>query len=253
MSHPRNHLSVVIPAYNEGKRLGPTLERTCAYLRDHCDRFEILVVNDGSSDDTSEVARGVLSQIENAQILENPGNRGKGYSVQHGMSKATGDWVLMSDADLSTPIEELEKLSEHAENAEVIIGSRGMRNSEILERQPLYRETMGRIFNLMVQAIALPGVHDSQCGFKLFRKDAAHDVFSRTTIDGFGFDVEALFIARRLGYRLKEVPVRWINDPSTTVNAVVDSTRMAVDLLRVRMRHRGLKASSLPHNAGGTP
>ena len=241
MEEPLKNLSVVIPSYNEGKRIGPTLDRAVEYLTATCERFEILVVNDGSTDDTVAVASQHLAGVENARVLENPGNRGKGYSVKHGMLEATGDWVLFSDADLSTPIEEVEKLAERAAQAQVIFGSRGMSRSEILERQPIYRETMGRIFNLMVQAIALPGIHDSQCGFKLFRKDAAQSVFSRTTIDGFGFDVEALYIARRLGWSLGEVPVRWVNDPATTVNAVVDRSRMAADLFRVRLRHRGLK------------
>ena len=118
-----------------------------------------------------------------------------------------------------------------------------MKESQLEERQPFYRETMGRIFNLMVQTIALPGIRDSQCGFKLFRKDAASAVFSQSTIDGFGFDVESLFLAKRLGYSIAEVPIRWFNDPSTTVDALRDSTRMATDLFRIRARHRGVKAT----------
>jgi len=253
MEEPLKNLSVVFPSYNEGKRIGPTLDRAVEYLSATCDRFEILVVNDGSTDDTVAVASERLSSVENARVLDNPGNRGKGYSVRHGMLEATGDWILFSDADLSTPIEEVEKLAQSAAKAQVIFGSRGLRSSEILERQPIYRETMGRIFNLMVQAIALPGIHDSQCGFKLFRKDAAHSVFSRTTIEGFGFDVEALYLARRLGWTLDEVPVRWVNDPATTVNALVDSSRMAADLFRVRFRHRGVKKSSLDNENRGAP
>ena len=143
----------------------------------------------------------------------------------------------MSDADLSTPIEEVLLLLEQCETHEVIIGSRGMKESQLEERQPLYRETMGRIFNLMVQAIALPGIRDSQCGFKLFRKDAAQAVFDKVTIEGFGFDVESLFLARKLGYSIAEVPIRWINDPASKVHAVRDSIRMAADLVKVRVTH----------------
>jgi dolichyl-phosphate beta-glucosyltransferase len=237
-------LSIVIPAYNEAARIAPTLDRIRAWTAEHAPNTEILVVNDGSSDNTTEVAQRALQDMERSRVLENPGNRGKGYSVRHGVLEASGAWILMSDADLSTPIEELAQLVEQIEDNPVVIGSRGMDESEILEHQPLYRETMGRIFNLMVQAIALPGIRDSQCGFKLFRRDVARDVFARTTIDGFGFDVEVLFLALRLGHTIAEVPVRWINDEASTVHPIKDSARMAADLVRVRLRHRKVESSA---------
>ena len=232
-------LSIVIPAYNEEDRLEPTLERIHAFLTEQDFSWEMIVVDDGSTDGTSALAERFFSDMkENARVLNNPGNKGKGYSVRAGMLDAKGEWVLMSDADLSTPIEEVLKLLEITQSHPVVIGSRGMKESLLEERLPLYRETMGKIFNLMVQTIALPGIQDSQCGFKLFSGQAAKEVFSRTTIEGFGFDVECLFVARRLGYSIGEVPIRWINHPASKVHAIRDSARMAGDLFKVRMRHR---------------
>ena len=238
MSNQSPWLSVVIPAYNEELRLAPTLRTIRAFLSSQEFTWEIVVVNDGSNDGTRDVALQELEGLgEQGRVLENPGNKGKGYSVRSGMLDARGEWVLMSDADLSTPIEEVLLLLQERDKHGVVIGSRGMKESQLEERQPLYRETMGRIFNLMVQAIALPGIRDSQCGFKLFRNDAAKAVFEKVTIEGFGFDVESLFLARKLGYSIAEVPIRWINDPASKVHAVRDSIRMASDLVKVRIRH----------------
>lgn len=232
-------LSVVVPAYNEELRLQLTLERIIAFLTDETYSWEILVINDGSTDKTAKVAEQVLASIgDKGRVLHNPGNRGKGYSVRAGMLEAHGKWILMSDADLSTPIEEVSRLMKASEKYDVVIGSRGLKESQLEERQPLYRETMGRIFNIMVQIMALPGIRDSQCGFKLFRQDVAKAVFSRTTIDGFGFDVESLFLAQRLGFSIGEVPIRWVNHPASKVHAIRDSARMAADLVRVRLNHR---------------
>ena len=244
MSEERPFLSVVIPAFNEGKRLGPTLERIIAYLRGQAYTWEVLVVNDGSTDDTVSVAEGYFSHLEGSQgtILHNPGNRGKGYSVKTGVLAARGEWVLMTDSDLSTPIEEVEKLFPLRQQFPILIGSRGLSASQLEERQPWYREGMGRLFNLMVQLVALWGIRDSQCGFKLFRDDAGKAIFEQTTIDGFGFDVECLFLARKLGYTIGEVPIRWINDPASKVDAIRDGARMAADLVRIRVRHRNATA-----------
>jgi dolichyl-phosphate beta-glucosyltransferase len=232
-------LSVVVPAYNEELRLQLTLERIIAFLTDETYSWEILVINDGSTDETAKVAELVLASIgDKGRVLHNPGNRGKGYSVRAGMLEAHGKWILMSDADLSTPIEEVSLLMKASEKYDVVIGSRGLKESQLEERQPLYRETMGRIFNILVQIMALPGIRDSQCGFKLFRQDVAKAVFSRTTIDGFGFDVESLFLAQRLGFSIGEVPIRWVNHPASKVHAIRDSARMAADLVRIRLNHR---------------
>ena len=197
-------LSVVIPAYNERARLPRTLERIRGFLagRPH----EIVVVDDGSADGTAEAARAAAGDA--LVLLRNEGNRGKGYSVRRGMLAARGARRLMTDADLSTPIEELARLEQALEDGHgVAIGSRALAGARIEVRQPLYRESLGRLFNVFVRALAVPGVRDTQCGFKLFTAAAAQAVFTAARLDGFSFDVEALFIARQLGYRVAEVPV----------------------------------------------
>lgn len=224
-------LSIVIPAYNEEKRLVATLQHISEYLARQAPVFaEILVVDDGSRDRTAEVA----GAFPNVRVLRNPGNRGKGYSVRHGMLEARGEWVLFTDADLSTPFEELEKLWAAAhEGAEVAIGSRALDRTLIGVHQPYLRETMGRIFNLFMRLVTGLPFHDTQCGFKLFRSCAARKIFARQSLDGFGFDVEVLFIARRLGYSIAEVPVRW-NDVAGTKVSLVRGMKAFLDPLRIR-------------------
>jgi dolichyl-phosphate beta-glucosyltransferase len=227
---PRS-ISIIIPAYNESKRLPATLGAVRAYLDGSSwDFAEIVVVDDGSRDGTAELARRA-----GARVLENPGNRGKGYSVRHGMLKAKGEWALFTDADLSSPIEELEKLiaAVEREGAQAAIGSRAMDRSLIGVHQPVFRESMGRLFNLVIRAITWLPYHDTQCGFKLFQTAAASEIFSRQKLDGFGFDVEVLFIARRLGYRAVEVPVRW-NDVAGTKVSMWRGAAAFVDPLKVR-------------------
>jgi dolichyl-phosphate beta-glucosyltransferase len=232
-------LSVVIPAYNEARRLGPTLEAVSAYLAGT--PHEILVVDDGSRDETSAVA----GRVAGVRVLRLETNRGKGAAVRHGMLEARGEWVLMSDADLSTPIDEYDRLKEHLKaGADIAIGSRGLRQAEIEVSQPFYRVFMGKTFNLLVQALLLPGIWDTQCGFKLFSRSAARAVFERVGLSGFGFDVEAVYIAKRLGLRVDEVPVRWRNDPDTRVNAWRDSLRTFRELWGIRRTHRNLPRSA---------
>lgn len=199
------------------------------------DFAEILVVDDGSRDGTAAAA-----EAAGATVLRNPGNRGKGFSVRHGMLKAKGDWSLFSDADLSSPIEELERLWKAAEkeNAQVAIGSRAVDRSLIGVHQPVFRETMGRVFNLVMRLITGLPFRDTQCGFKLFESSAARAIFSRQSLDGFGFDVEVLYIAGRLGYRVLEIPVRW-NDVAGTkvspwrgVKAFWDPVKVRINGLR---------------------
>lgn len=224
-------LSIVIPAYNEERRLAATLERISEYLAGQAPAFaEILVVDDGSRDRTAEVA----AAFPDVRVLHNPGNRGKGYSVRHGMLEARGEWTLFTDADLSTPIAELEKLwAAVREGAAVAIGSRALDRTLIGVHQPYLRETMGRIFNLFMRlATGLP-FSDTQCGFKLFRSCAAKKIFARQSLDGFGFDVEVLFIARRLGYSIAEVPVRW-NDVAGTKVSLARGMKAFLDPLRIR-------------------
>jgi glycosyltransferase involved in cell wall biosynthesis len=211
-------LSVVIPAYNEAERLPRTLERVREYLEGRGGDYEIVVVDDGSTDATVERARAVGGA--RLSVLGSPGNRGKGHAVRRGMLAARGARRLMSDADLSTPIEELERLSARMdEGFDVVIASRALLGARIEVRQGAFRENMGRVFNGLVRAAVVPGLRDTQCGFKLFTAKAAEQAFARCRLDGFAFDVEALFVARRLGFRIAEMPVVWRNDAATRVGA----------------------------------
>ena len=229
MSSPA--LSVVIPAYNEVQRLPPTLERIRAHLAGRAGGHEVLVVDDGSTDATAAVA-----EAAGATVLRNEANRGKGYSVRRGMLHARGERRLMTDADLSTPIEELERLLACMdEGYDVVIGSRALPGSRIEVHQPWYRENLGRVFNGLVRALVLPGLQDTQCGFKLFSAPAARDAFSAARLDGFSFDVEALYVARRRGYRIAEVPVVWRNDAATRVGLLRGGMAF-LDLLRIRLQ-----------------
>lgn len=222
-------LSVVIPAYNEAERLPPTLRRVREYLETWGGSYEILVVDDGSKDET--VARAEAAGV---RVLRNGVNRGKGYSVRHGMLAAQGARRLMTDADLSTPMEELPRLLKIMdEGYGVVIASRALPGANLEIRQPWYRENSGRVFNLCVRLLALPGLHDTQCGFKLFSAEAARDAFTTARLDGFSFDVEALFLARRQGHRIAEIPVTWRNDAASRVGALSGFVAF-LDLLRIR-------------------
>ena len=230
-------LTIVIPAYNEAERIGPTLDRIGQWLEETGRDAELLVVDDGSTDDTCGVVRARAESDGRLRLVENGENRGKGYSVAHGVREAKGAWILFSDADLSTPIEELLKLEAARGQAEIAIGSRALPDSDLKKRQPFYREMMGRTFNLLVQALVFPGIQDTQCGFKLFRADVARQLFDLRTIDGFAFDVEVLYLARKHGHTVTEVPVIWINDEASRVNPITHSLRMFSDILKVRGRH----------------
>lgn len=230
-------ISIVIPAYNEEKRLPATLDAVLAYLDNkQFAETEVLVVDDGSSDGTASVVRSRAANDARLRLLSNPGNKGKGYSVRHGMLAAKCEWVLFSDADLSAPIEELDKLvtAVEKENALVAIGSRALDRSLIQTHQSAFRENAGRIFNLLMRACTGLPFWDTQCGFKLFRHDAAQAVFSRLQLERFGFDAEALFIAQIHKFKTVEVPVRWSHADGTKVSMFGDSLDMFVDLLRVR-------------------
>jgi glycosyltransferase involved in cell wall biosynthesis len=229
-------LSVVIPAYNEAGRLPSSLDRLIAFFNQQGQpSVEILVVDDGSNDGTAGLVEEYASRHHGVRLLKNPGNRGKGYAVRHGMLDAKGDWVLFTDADLSTPIEELEKLMAAAREhqAAVVLGSRAVDRSLVQVSQGLAREVSGRIFNLMLRLIVGLPYLDTQCGFKLFRADAARRVYERQTLDGFSFDVEDIVIARRLGYRPVEIGVVWRNVEGTKVT-LLHGMRSFVDLLRIR-------------------
>lgn len=230
-----NYLSVVIPAFNERKRIIPTLKKIRQYLETQDFLYEIIVVDDGSTD-------GMAAAIKKEQIgrpirlLQNDTNRGKGYSVRKGILAARGEFILFSDADLSTPIEEVEKLLQRLDKGyDIAIGSRALAASKLVIRQSWCRETAGRTFNFLVQTLAFPGIKDTQCGFKLFTRRAARLIFNRQRFDGFGFDVEILYLGKKLDFKIAEVPVRWLNSPGSKVNILRDSTKMFLDLFRLRV------------------
>ena len=229
-------LSIVIPAYNESLRLGPTLRRVVDYLRQRNVPYEVLVVDDGSADDTSEVARQF--EPEGVRVLRQEVNRGKGAVIKVGVLASRGRRVLLVDADLSTPIEDLERLEPRLGEAQVVLGSRAVADSDILLHQPFYREMMGRIFNLIVQLSGVRGLRDTQCGFKLLDGDVARQLFSELQTERFAYDVELVWLARRRGYKVVEVGVRWADSPASKVNPLTDSARMFWDVLALRWRHR---------------
>ena len=227
-------LSVVIPAYNEALRLGPTLERVVEYLRQRGVSYEVLVVDDGSTDATVEVAQRFAGQ--GVRVLPQGVNRGKGSVLRAGVLASQGREVLLVDADLSTPIEEIEKLQPHLARTPVVLGSRSVAGSDISQRQPFYRELMGRTFNLVIRILGVRGLRDTQCGFKLLAGDVARQLFAELTIERFAYDVELVWLARRHGYEVAEVGVRWADSASSRVNPLSDSSRMLWDVLALRWR-----------------
>jgi dolichyl-phosphate beta-glucosyltransferase len=233
---PKDGISIVIPSYNEAKRIGSTIRAIEDYAEKAFSDWEVLVVDDGSADDTAAVARASIRDANRLIVVNNPGNRGKGFSTKNGCAHARFPYVLMSDADLSTPIEEIEKLAPYAAPDTVVIASRGMHESNLEVRQPFYREMMGRVFNLLVRMFVISGISDTQCGFKLFGPDIVRNIMPALETDRFAFDVEILARARRMGYRIHEVPVRWRNDDRTRVSALSDSVKMFKDMLAVRRK-----------------
>jgi len=228
-------LSVVIPCYNEEQRLPRTVELIERYLDGHQIPFELILVDDGSVDGTRAVMDAAAKQNAGVRIEVLPHNRGKGRALAAGVGVATGDEILVTDADLSTPIEELDKLQAAIRNgAGIAIGSRALRGSRVEVSQPLYRVVMGKGFNLIVQAVLLPGIWDTQCGFKLFRADVAQQVFANLITDGFGYDPEVLYRARKQGVKIAEVPVVWRNSAPTKVSAVRSSLDMLKHVVRLR-------------------
>jgi dolichyl-phosphate beta-glucosyltransferase len=227
--------SIVIPAYNESVRIRPTLHALLRHMQEQNWDAEILVVNDGSSDDTAQIVREYGKAHPQVLLVENPGNRGKGYSVRNGMLHARGDICLFTDADLSSPITEAQKLFDAiGEGADIAIGSRWLRTELQTERQPLYRQLFGRIFNLALRMILRLHFTDTQCGFKAFRHDAAQRIFPLQKIERWGFDPEILFLARRAGLRVEEVPVLWAHSEGTRLHPFRDGMRMFAEILRIR-------------------
>jgi dolichyl-phosphate beta-glucosyltransferase len=227
--------SIVIPAYNESSRIRPTLEKILRYSKEQNWDMEIVVVDDGSRDDTAEIIREYGKVHPQIHLVENPGNHGKGYSVRNGMLHAQGDICLFTDADLSSPIGEAQKLFEAiGEGADIAIGSRWLRAELQTERQPLYRQLLGRIFNLALRVVLGLNFADTQCGFKAFRREAVKRVFPLQRIERWGFDPEILFLARKLGFTVKEIPVVWAHSEGTRLHPFRDGLRMFVEVLHIR-------------------
>jgi dolichyl-phosphate beta-glucosyltransferase len=230
-------LSIVVPCYNEEQRLPRTIEQIERYLEGKHIEYELIVVDDGSVDGTRTIMDAAAERNPSVRLEALPHNRGKGRALATGVGVARGDEILLTDADLSTPIEELEKLQAAIDRgAGVAIGSRAVRGSRVEVSQPIYRVLMGKAFNLIVQAVLLPGIWDTQCGFKLFRADVAHRVFAGLVTDGFGYDPEVLFRARRQGVKIAEVPVVWRNSAPTKVSPIRSSFDMLRHVIRIRFQ-----------------
>jgi len=239
--HASPDLSIVIPAYNEADRIGPNLEHLRGWLAAWDGSGEVVVVDDGSTDGTAEVAERICGG-PGFRLLRNQGNQGKGYSIKHGVLLARGSFVLLSDADFSTPVEELPRLLEPVASGrcDIAIGSRGLKTSRIERRQPAWREGMGRCFNRLVRLLTGLPYSDTQCGFKVMRRDVVLPVFRAARVTRFAYDVEILYLAAKAGLAVEEIPVIWRNDPASKVDPVFDAITMLKDIVRIRLRdYRG--------------
>jgi len=224
-------ISLIVPAYNEEKLIASSIEKILSYMKSKGHNFELLVIDDGSKDTTAEKVKSITDDSLN--LISYSPNGGKGYAVKQGMLAATGDFLVFLDADLATPIEELEKFLPLTDRFDVLIASRALRDSDVQIHQALYRELLGKIFNKIVQLLAVWGVKDTQCGFKLFSSKAADVIFKRQLIHGWAFDVELLFIARKHGFSIMEIPVTWINEENSQVSPLKSSIQMFVEILKI--------------------
>jgi dolichyl-phosphate beta-glucosyltransferase len=227
--------SIVIPAYNESARLGATLQKVLAYVQAQGWDAEVIVVNDGSRDNTADIVRRYAEKNPAVRLVENPGNHGKGYSVRNGVLHARGRIVLFSDADLSSPIGEAQKLLQALEaGADIAIGSRWLRAETQTQRQPLYRQVFGRVFNLLLRLALGLQFKDTQCGFKAFKRPAIQSIFPLQKIERWGFDPEILFLARKFGFKVQEVSVAWGHSGGTRIHPLIDGSRMFWEMLHIR-------------------
>jgi glycosyltransferase involved in cell wall biosynthesis len=227
-------LSIIVPSFNEELRLPSSLELIAAYVNSSNRTTEVLVVDDGSKDRTAEVAASFADRIPNLRVLKNGENRGKGYSVRHGMLEARGEYVLFTDADLSAPINEADKLLARLQQYDVAIGSRAMNRELIDVHESPFREFAGIIFNRIVRIVLWLPFVDTQCGFKAFRRERCRIIFEQQRIERFGFDPELLYLARHHGLKSTEIPVRWSHSPATKINMARDSILMFVDVFTIR-------------------
>lgn len=233
MAHPQ--LSIVIPAYNESARIEDALERVMSCVAEQGWDAEVLVVDDGSKDDTAAIVKRWMNDHPRLHLVQNPGNRGKGYSVRNGLLQAAGNIVMFTDADLSAPMEEAERLiAAIHDGADVAIGSRWLDRARQTIHQPLYRQFFGRCFNWITRTVMGLPFKDTQCGFKAFRREAAQVIFRLQTIERWGFDPEILFIAQKLKYEIREVPVTWGHDERSRISYLKDGMKMLEDMARIR-------------------
>jgi len=228
-------LSVIIPAFNEERKIGKTLSRIKNYLTDRNFNYELIIVDDCSTDNTPQIVRQMMAEDEHILMLRNGRNRGKGYSIKKGILSANGDYLLYTDADLSMPIEEFDKFTEWLDQGyDIVIGSRVIKGAEILIPQPTYRIIMGSLFRSVRRLMMLYHIFDTQCGFKCYRREAAFEIFPRQRIKGFTFDVEILYMAHKYNYKIKEVPIRLYNDADSKVHLIKDSFKMLGGLVMIK-------------------
>ncbi|MHB8834561.1 MAG: dolichyl-phosphate beta-glucosyltransferase [Candidatus Methylomirabilia bacterium] len=244
----RKSLSIIVPAFHEAAVIAATIDEIKRYVEARFDPFEIIVVDDGSRDATAGIVAALRESVPQLRLIRFPVNKGKGASVREGMLAASSELLLMCDADLSAPIGELETLLPWIDNgADVVIGSRALKDSRVHVHQPLYREAMGKLYGVAMRLVTGTALRDTQCGFKLFTRTAARQIFARTRINRFAFDIEVMVIAREVGLRIEEVPVQWSNAPDTKVRLLADGFAMVFDLIRIRVNeltgiyHRGLR------------
>src|SRR4030066_891531 len=236
-NNPPSSISIIIAAFNEEKRIIPSLLKIKEYINKQNIPYEIIVVDDGSTDHTHTVVRDLIKDIPYLKVIHYAPNKGKGHALRTGVLASKSEIILLSDADLSTPIEELSKLLPliHNDKCDIAIGSRALALSEIVKKQPWWRQSMGKFFNKLVKVLVIEDFKDTQCGFKVFRGDIARSLFKEAQIDRFAYDVEILAIGKKKGCKIVEAPVRWINSPESKVNPVKDSLQMFGDLLKIRM------------------
>lgn len=231
-------LSIVIPAYNEEARLERTVQRVAGFFRTRPEKWELIVVDDGSTDRTEEVLQSLQDRFEEVQGVSFGVNRGKGGAVKEGVLRASGKWILVTDADLAAPMEEYVRLAGPLrEGWQVAIGSRGVRDAACQVKQSPVRYFGGRVFNFVIRSLVLGDFYDTQCGFKMFERQAGRDIFSRLVLEGFSFDIEALYLAKKRGYKIKEVPINWYAQSGSKIRLVQDAFIMIGDALRIKKIH----------------
>lgn len=232
---PKNiHLSIIIPARNEENRIEETLESISQYINSQKKEIEVIVVSNGSDDRTTQVSEKFSDRIKNLTVMDIAAKGGKGWAVKRGMQKASGDFAVFMDADNATKITEIEKFWKHFEKYDIVIGSRGLKTATLTKKQPWYRQLIGRAGNLMIQSLIVPGIKDTQCGFKAFSRKAYTNVFPMLTIYGWGFDIEVLAIARNHGLNIKEIGVVWHNDEDSKVKPVQAAVNTFKEVLEIR-------------------